>query len=204
MRGALPAAVGLLVLVASTGCATNNSAIEEELSRLRREVRSLNEKISESDLKLERLEGRVTLLALGQSGEVAPAPKTPAVGASEPETKKKVEQPKISQLTGPQRSLPVVKLGSEEDVRYDEGAVADGSPPTLIKVTGPEEDELAVDPPVLTKPEPVPDGPATPIRSTNSAVNAAYEIAVAKVRTEADPAAARRLLQQFAKRYPAS
>src|SRR5687767_3212961 len=203
MRGALSAA-GLLGLSAMAGCATNNSALEEELSRLRREVRTLNQKITESDLKLERLEGRVTLLALGQSGEVAPAPKTPAVRASEPETKKKVEQPKISQLTGPQRSLPVVKLGSEEDVRYDEGAVDDGSPPIMIKVTGPEEDELPIDHQVLKKPDPVLDGPDSPKRATKSEIKAAYEIAVAKVRIDADPAAARRLLQQFAKRYPAS
>src|SRR5687767_9639194 len=95
MRGVLSAA-GLLGVAALSGCATQNSALEEELSRLRREVRTLNQKISDSDLKIERLEGRVTLLALGQSGEVAPAPKTPAVGATpppaqEPQSKKKSE-----------------------------------------------------------------------------------------------------------------
>src|SRR5262245_43916338 len=150
MRGGLSAA-GLLGLVALAGCATNTSALEEELSRLRREVRSLNQKIGENDLKIERLEGRVTLLALGQSGEVAPAPKTPVVGGSEPPVEKpaksapskaqpqpakrstKAEQPKINQLTGPQRSLPVVKFGSDEEGRFDSGALDDGSPPIEIK-----------------------------------------------------------------------
>jgi tol-pal system protein YbgF len=249
MRGALPAAVGLLgLVVASTGCATNNGAIEEELSRLRREVRSLNEKISNNDLKLERLEGRVTLLALGQSGEVAPAPKTPVVGASEPKAvkpppaerpKQKVE-PKINQLTGPQRTLPVVKLSNagEEDGSYDQGAIDDGSPPIVIKLQGDDSagDDLPIDHGVLAKPDPVLHAPkkpkAEPVKAppakrqepaaqrepepeaepapepakkaTKAEVKAAYEIALAKLRIDDDPATARTLFARFAKRYPSS
>jgi tol-pal system protein YbgF len=193
------------------------------LSRLRREVRTLNQKIRDCDLKIERLEGRVTLLALGQSGEVAPAPKTPAVGATpqpEPEAKKKTEsQPKISQLTGPQRSLPVVKLGSEEEGRIDQGAVDDGSPPIVIKLTGaPGEDGdyLPIYHHVLRKPDPVLDAPkkataddddpnqAPPKKVTKAEIKAAYEIALAKLRIDGDADAARKLLKRFTRRYPNS
>jgi TolA-binding protein len=195
MRGALPAAA-LLGVAVSTGCATNNGAIEEELSRLRREVRALNQKIAEDDLKLERLEGRVTLLALGQSGEVAPAPKT--------EPTPKVE-PKIQQLTGPERALPVVKLSSagEEDGAIDQGAVDDGSPPIVIKLSGDETgDDLPVDHGVLAKPDPVLGAPEKPASAAE--IKAAYEIALAKLRIDQDPAAARALLARFSKRYPKS
>jgi tol-pal system protein YbgF len=219
MRGVPSLAFALAV----AGCATQNNALEEELSRLRREVRTLNQKISENDLELERLEGRVTLLALGQSGEVAPSPKTPAVGASEPAAKKpakveqpkRIEQPKINQLTGPQRSLPVVKLGTDDEGSFETGAIDDGSPPILIKLTGPPEDELPVDREVLKRPDPVLDAPkpvkreaepdeAPRKRVTKAEVKAAYEIALAKLRIDGNPAAARKLFERFQRRYPTS
>ncbi len=216
MRGALSAAG--LGLIALAGCATNTVALEEELSRLRREVRTLHEKMSDSDLKLERLEGRVTLLALGQSGEVAPAPKTPVVGASDkprkvaPRPTTPVE-PKITQLAGPQRTLPVVKFSgtSDEEGGFEQGAIDDGSPPIMIKL-GPEEESLPVDHAVLAKPDPVLDAPAArrsappeaPHRVTKSEVKAAYEIALAKLRIDGDVRSARKLFRRFNRRYPTS
>lgn len=211
MRGP-SCALGLCGLVALCGCVNNTSAIEGELSLLRRDVRSLHEKLSETELKLERLEGRVTLLGLGGDGKVAPAPKTPVASSKPAARVTEPAEPKISRLAGPGRSLPVVKLSNNPDDPGFQGALDDGSPPIVIKLRGQGEDRLPVDHGVLKKvdpvldrrpePSPSPEKKAKRRQASDAEIRAAYEIARAKLRVEKKPARARALLRRFADRFP--
>lgn len=193
--------------MALSGCATNSAAIEVELSRLRRDVRSLHDKLGETELKLERLEGRVTLLGLGKDGGVAPAPKTP-VASAKPAARIEAAEPKISRLAGPGRSLPVVKLTNSPNDSGFQGALDDGSPPIEIKLRGSRVDRLPVDHDVLRKVDPVLDEQsAAPEvgrtkRASDAEIRAAYEIARAKLRVEKKPARARALLRRFTRQFP--
>jgi TolA-binding protein len=193
-------------MAAATGCASSTEGLEMELSMLRREVRSLRDKVTENELALERLEGRMTLVALGGDAAVAPAPKTPVATSAEPATKK-VGEPKISRIAGPSKALPVVKLShSPIDEPYEEGALDDGSPPILIELgsAAGEGDRLPVDHEVLERRDPVLHDPPAAKKVTPAEIRAAYEIARAKLRVEKKAGEARELLLRFESDFPSS
>ena len=175
-----------LLLTAATGCATT-SGVELEMSRLRREVRSLKTELSETKQSLERLENRMTLLTAGRPA-LAPQPAA-GEAAAVPRVRSKLPQ------------LPVVRIDeSARAARSEEfelGAVDDGSPPILIKLGPGESEKLPVDREILDKPDPV-------LSAKKSDGKAEYELALETLREKKQPAEARALFVQFRSKFPRS
>jgi TolA-binding protein len=181
MRPGRPSCVGLVGLsLLSLHCATGSNT-EEELSRMRREMASMKSELSETKLEVQRLEGRVTLLALGQD-RVQPSPTTAPVQTTRPAISKR--------SSNNDRVLPVVRLGNkaptpkvgEEDAWVDPGAADDGGPAISLKLSHQDSeghDRLSVDKDVLKKPDPV--------LSANGDDKAAYEEALKLLREDHQP-----------------
>lgn len=191
-----------LVLALTSACASM-SASDEELARLRRDMHALRVELAATKSDVQRLEGQVTLLSVGdRRGATAPVAAVPTAQAA--------------QAAGPasagagRPSLPVVRLerpatatsgGRTRDP--DGGAVDDGSPPILIRV-GPSDvgEKLTVDREVLEKPDPVLSSKGA--RATEKREKVDYEAALSTLREKAQPAEARALFVAFQARYPRS
>lgn len=177
-----------LFTVAATGCAT--TSVEPEMSRLRREVRSLKSELAETKQSIERLENRLTLLGAGR----------PDQGTAQ----QAAGEPAVPRVRSNLPRLPVVRI--DESARqapagedFELGAVDDGSPPILIKL-GPGDaggEKLPVDREVLQKPDPVLSG-------NKSDGKAEYELALETLREKKRPAEARALFVQFRSKFPRS
>jgi tol-pal system protein YbgF len=201
-----------LAPLATIGCAST-AVIEEEMSRMRREMVAMRKELSETQLSLQRLEGQITLLSVGRP-TVQRAPETQVAGA--PMSR---QQPKSTT-----RVLPVVRLGSkatestQEDVEWnDPGAQDDGSAPLVIKVDDShathEKDRITVDRDVLKKPDPVlgeaksdakSDAKPKAAEATSAEMESHYQAALTKLRHEGQPAEALGLFRSFREKYPRS
>ncbi|MBK6684945.1 MAG: tetratricopeptide repeat protein [Deltaproteobacteria bacterium] len=188
----LAAGLGLL----GSACASSAN-IEEELSRMRRDLASIKQDLGETKQEVQRLESRVTLLALGQD-RVQPSPTTAPVQTTRPSANKRI-------AAAHDRVLPVVRLGSKaspaaavtDEGWVDPGASDDGGPPVMLKL-GPEHDphdRLSVDREVLKKPDPVLKGEEDKL---------AYEQALALLREAGRPAEALTRFSGLLRDHPTS
>lgn len=182
----------------SAACA-GSANLEEELSRMRRDLATIKQDLHETKQEVQRLESRVTLLALGQD-RVQPSPTTNPVAT----TRATPVAPKKSSGAG-ERVLPVVRLGAKatpgagatEEGWVDPGAVDDGGPPVLLKL-GPEHDphdRLPVDRDVLKKPDPL---------LANADDKGDYDRALALLREAGKPDEALGAFQTLLKDHPNS
>src|SRR5262245_43997635 len=64
----------LFAPIGSIGCAST-SGLEEEMSRMRREMAAMHKELADTQLAMQRLEGQVTLLSVGRT-TVEKAPET--------------------------------------------------------------------------------------------------------------------------------
>jgi len=194
-----------LVLVAclSAAACANTDALEQELSRIRRDLHGMQKDLHDTRRQVERLEGRVTLLSLGK-GAIERAPRTRVAGARAKPSRPEAARPARST---PGKALPVVRLGSkveeptiEEESGYEDGAMDTGQPPVLIKL-GPSDDvpdKLPVDRQVLKKKDPVLHAdPAQPPREL-------YKAALDKLREDKAPQAAFEMFGRFLEDHPSS
>jgi tol-pal system protein YbgF len=175
------------------------SGLEQELSRMRRDLRGMQKEVSATRQQVERLEGRVTLLSLGQ-GAVQPAPQTAVKAPVTPKPARVARRPG----TQPRRVLPVVRLGANAEIeiaraprsnrQIDEGALDDGQPPLLIKLgASSNPDRLSVDHSVLKKKDPVLHA------ETKMSARQHYKLALDTLRDDKDPQAALQLFEEFAR-----
>ena len=190
-------AVGLCLPVMA--CATTDG-LELELSRLRRDMRGVQQELSETRRQVERLEGRVTLLSLGK-GAVQAAPKSQVAGAPRPAAPP-------ARAAGAGKVLPVVRLGAQAedaappdpDSWQDPGALDRGQPPIELRL-GPSEDAqdtLPVDHAVLKRPDPVLHvDKKKPARE-------AYQAALDTLRKAKDPQLALQQFRAFLAEHPGS
>lgn len=188
----LAAGLGLL----GSACASSAN-LEEELSRMRRDLASIKQDLSETKQEVQRLESRVTLLALGQD-RVQPSPTTAPVQTTRPSSSKRI-------AAANDRVLPVVRLGAKasagaaqtDEGWVDPGAADDGGPPVSLKL-GPEHDphdRLSVDREVLKKPDPVLKGEEDKL---------AYDQALALLREAGRPAEALTRFSALLREHPTS
>lgn len=202
------------------GCAST-AGIEEEMSRMRREMVAMRKELSETQLSVQRLEGQVTLLSVGRPS-VQKAPETEVAGAP-----RKKEQPRAAT----NRVLPVVRLGNkaaaetpqQDDAWIDPGAQDDGSAPLVIKLDDSssthEKDRITVDRDVLKKPDPVlgdrgeradrsdrgeKPRPAAAAEATSAEMESLYQAGLTKLRHEKQPGDALALFRSFREKYPKS
>lgn len=193
-----------------SGCAST-SGLEMEMSRMRRDLASIRENLSDTRRQVERLEGQVTLLSLGKQDAKEPV----AVASAKPSPSTPRSAP-VKRVQGPQRILPVVRLGGQAQVDpaqegttwQDPGALDDGSPPVMIKL-GPSASsppQLPVDHDVLKKPDPVLSTSAKPVRRTKSReqIREEYRDALAKFREDNAPQEALTQFRAFIEAYPRS
>lgn len=221
---AIDLAVRLLFvpLVGTAACATD-AAVEQELSQLRRQMHGLQQEVQKQRLEIERLEGRVTLMSLGAE----PARAEPTAPVSSQNAIPKDVRPE----RGPERALPVVRMGAKADAEGNEevapwtdpGAQDDGSPPILIKLGPSKSDEpssserLPVDHGVLAKPDPVlskaahskaKSAPrprrAAEKKATRAEIRKAYDDALAMLRDDKDAARALEAFEAFVDAFPSS
>ena len=171
----------ILVLGLSSGCA-NTTALETEISRLRRELHFVRQDLAKQKRTVDGLERRMTLMSLGKS----PTPPSSSASPSRRQLSAPVTigpqaappppppppapvaaAPRPARSPSRRRTLPVVRLGSNaqpkppprQDDAFDPGAQDDGGPPLRFEM-GPEEgddDRLTVDRGVLRQPDPVLD-----------------------------------------------
>jgi tol-pal system protein YbgF len=186
--------------VAFTACSTTGG-VEQEVSRLRQEMRALRAELAEESQAREALETRVTLLTSGRRSATA----SPSPRASDAQS---TAHSSSSEPTLP--DLPVVKLPGEAHMRDGLGAVDDGGAPVMIRLgAGGGEERLSVDHSVLQKPDPVlgaAQGSNTSSEKSRGALsmNEHYALALSKLRQENNPRAARELLLDFLERYASS
>lgn len=184
-------------------CASTDG-IEQELSRMRRDLRGVQGELAQTRQQVERLEGRVTLLSLGK-GAVQPAPRTAMATPTRPRSRASTNpKPRA------QKVLPVVRLGANASAAaqptpsdrdwVDTGALDQGQPPVLIKLgpSGKVPDKLPVDHSVLLKKDPVlhVDAKASPRKQ--------YKAALDKLRKDKEPQTALRLFKAFGEQHPKS
>lgn len=178
------------LLASTTACAHGDRGTDQELSRLRREVRTLERDLAAAKDRIQDLDRRVTLL---NAQPVARAPEPRAgVGRS-------VSAPQPS--TAAQPNLPVVRIAPKYptgEVEADVGALDDGRPPILIKL-GPsdavETEKLAVDANVLRRPDPV-------LHAEDP--KEAYRRALTALREHNQPERAKSMFEAFSRRHPDS
>lgn len=196
MRGPWPVyAVLAAACSAGSGCATG-SATEEELSRLRRELRTVQSDLSATKQELQRIDGQLQLIAsasrdqrLDNEEQRAARPGAAAASAA----------------TLP--SLPVVRLsgpkprGAAGKKDSDVGATEDGEAPIMIKV-GPDSgaEKLSVDKAVLDKPDPVLS--QKKVEKRDMSADYARALETLREKKQADEAIA--LFVSFLDRYPKS
>ena len=176
------------------GCASNVQQIE--LSRLRQELLTLQEKIGASDRRIKALEGELS--ELRTDGSLASRTAAPARGESVQGDRVAQQSRTSRRLSGPPRGLPVVKVGATDRMAHvDEtlGAVDHGEPPVLIRVRGAASDRLTVDHDVLSKPDPVLDKPIVGAEES-------YRRALNKLRKDNDPGKALVMFRAFLKKNP--
>jgi tol-pal system protein YbgF len=205
-----PAAFCLSVI----GCAST-AGIEEEMSRMRRELVAMRKELSDTQLSVQRLEGQVTLLSVGRT-PVQKAPETEVARSPSPKSKG-------SRAARDNRVLPVVRLGNKaseaeqtDEAWIDPGAQDDGSPPLVIKLDDStevhEKDRITVDRDVLKKPDPVLSAakPAAkqeavkPAEATSADLEAQYQAALTKLRGEGKAGEALELFRAFRDQNPRS
>lgn len=184
-------------------CASTDG-LEQELSRIRRDMHGMQQELSETRRQVERLEGRVTLLSLGK-GAVQPAPKSQVASApSAP-----VATPAPHGGAG-QKVLPVVRLGASaaaaeaepqsDEAWMDQGALDQGQPPVEIRL-GPSDDvpdTLPVDHSVLKKRDPVLHA------EKKQPPREAYQDALDTLRKNKDPQLALQKFRAFLTEHPGS
>lgn len=206
MNGRIWPLVFAMLATPTAACTNSNAAYEQALSQLRQKLHATNKRLSQTQVKLERLEGQVAQM---ETAKVRPSPKTPVASVS---------RRNQSGTYQPGKALPVVRLGRDARPKpqkrrwVDQGAIDDGSPPIVIKV-GPSAggERLSVNRSVLKRKDPVLSSAAkattraTPPkpskRYSKAEVRAAYEIALAKLRIENKPKKALALFQRFEARF---
>ena len=193
--------LGVVPVIALVGaCAHPDARHEQELSRLRRQVHTLNTRLARANKDIRQLDERLTLLAAGRSGRpraakarVAPEPVAKARPAA-------AAAPRAPSSVAAMPDLPVVRLGgASTGASSDEGALDDGGPPIMIKVGPDGPAKLPVDRKVLEKPDPVLD--RKPAQGREGAMRRAYERALSKLRKDGRPSEARVLFRRFLKKY---
>ncbi|MCB9653967.1 MAG: tetratricopeptide repeat protein [Deltaproteobacteria bacterium] len=178
-------APGLLPLILAS-CATS-SAVEQDLSLLRRQVAALERSVRELDTSLRRIDDQVTLLGAGKRAHAGfdDASRSESLGQHEappPRHRDRVHAPDetvssvsqneraMSSATRPTaRQLPVVHfrpqgvtvVPPDDDTALPPESLDSGQPPILIKLGPSTDDErIPVDRDVLRKPDPVLDAGA--------------------------------------------
>jgi tol-pal system protein YbgF len=182
-------ALGGIALAWTTGCATTG-ATEEDMSKLRREVRTLKADLEEAKSNIQRLENQVTVMTAGR------AEYGTQTVARDPGQKSMLPKLPVVRLDKHKQAAP-----AQEDPQ-DLGAMDDGSPPVMIKL-GPEGGEkISVDKEVLDKPDPVlsTKGAAAEKKS----MQADYDRALDTLRGQRRPTEARALFTAFKSKYPES
>ncbi len=156
-------------LTMSVGCA-NTSALETEMSRLRRELHFVRQDMAKQKRAVEELERRVTLVSLGKgtppAARAAPGAPDPGLSDQPPAGSVSMVQPRVPTKAGDvpagdvsvarptpsvprRRALPVVRLGAnaqpkpagQQEEWVDPGAQDDGGPPLRFTMAGEDEDE---------------------------------------------------------------
>lgn len=228
MRSALSRGLAVCCFAAPlfTACA-GSSGVDEEMSRMRREMAVIKKDLSEAQLAVQRLEGQVTLLTVGRSTPVERAPETEVARSPQSSNPShtvaiKNGSSKKARAKSDDRVLPVVRLGNKAEPAAsgeqdwdDEGAIDDGSPPLVIKL-GPDEsahderDRITVDRDVLKKPVPVATksvqepARASTSEATSKDMEAEYQAALQKLRGDNKPAEALALFKEFRAKNPRS
>lgn len=190
-----------LPLLGLAAC-SSTGRMEQELSRLRQDMRALRAQLAEESKARESLESKVTLLTADRrrGGE--------GLAAGEPEPQRVHRPAARGEPTLP--DLPVVKLPADLRGEPGLGALDDGGAPVMIRMgPGDAEGRLSVDHAVLSKPDPVLGVKARadsgePTRSPPQSMNEHYARALSMLRQENDPRAARALLADFLVKYPNS
>src|SRR5688572_31320494 len=85
--------LGAVWCAAPLACATPSN-VEEELSKMRREMAAMRKELSDTQLAMQRLESQVTLLSVGR-GAVQKAPETEVARAPEAAAKNKTARGEI-------------------------------------------------------------------------------------------------------------
>ncbi|MFO0727006.1 MAG: tol-pal system protein YbgF [Myxococcota bacterium] len=183
--------------LAAAGCATTPSS-DEELSRLRRELRQVTSELAQTKQEVQRIDGQLQLLAS-------------AARASD----RTAERATVDPLRAEPRpaglpSLPVVRLDAAKKPKNsgkrgdgDGGSTDDGEPPILIKL-GPDSgggpEKLSVDRAVLEKPDPV----LSAKKAEKKDMNSDYAHALETLRDKKQAEEAIQLFASFLERYPKS
>lgn len=223
MRESASRALAIAALLAQGACASTG-ALEEEVSKLRRELAAMKTQLDHTELSVQRLEGQVTLLSVSRE-PVDRAPTTAVAGAGTGEGARATAKNKSKRdVAARERVLPVVRLGGKAEAPVDDGswvdpgALDDGSPPLMIEMKGASnsvEDapKLAVDHTVLSKPDPLLARSSSPKLALGAAqeapaspaeIEADYGAALAKLRTEDKPNEALALFEAFRLNHPQS
>lgn len=214
MRLAFPL-FGVALCLVPLACAST-ATLEEEMSKMRREMSAMHKELNETQLSVQRLEGQVTLLSVGRP-TVQKAPETEVASAPKSITTSKN---KAARAARDNKVLPVVRLGAKADQPQtdndnwiDPGAQDDGSAPLVIKLddsseTPHEKDRITVDRDVLKKPDPVlgaaqQKAPAATVaaEATSAELEAQYQAALAKLRGEGKASEALELFQAFREKH---
>lgn len=192
--------------VIAVGCASQDG-LDAEVVRLRREMYTLKDDLSQTRSEVDRLNRRLDTLSLAQmtqTGQHQTEPSSPSSASQHPS--------RSSQAGGPPPSLRVVKLGPSTIPQHggwvEPGAQDDGSPPVVIRL-GPDpsmpSDTLGVDRHVLKKPDPVLSrASASGVVAPRQAVREAYQEALALLREKNQPEAALLRFDQFLVAHPRS
>ncbi len=206
----------------------HSSGVEQELSRLRRDVHGLKTELAETRGDLETLRSEVGVLRVAQAGVDGKRASSASAARRSPDRSAPVrgmsassaggasrggngmyrtyeEAPVRSYEQAPAPSLPVVRISRDGTPIEDVGAVDDGSPPILIKMGPTPQPRLVVDESVLRKPDPVLHGGTTtrPGRDA-AAAQKQYQQALTVLREERDPARAKALFVAFQTQHPDS
>ncbi len=195
-------------LVTTAGCATS-VRLEEEVSRLRRDLYQTKKELVDASARVAKLESRMTLLSLGADGRALPVSAQAGSGGRLHPTGLKATKktPQAQSQRGPARALPVVRLRRAPETQNSDGFVGaadNGGPPVLIKL-GPTTPSLPVDRKVLQKPDPVlGTKKAAPPKPGEAEVRLEYEKALRIYREEARPTEAALLFGAFLARHPSS
>ena len=171
-----------LLLGMPWACAHQNEGMEQELSRLRREVHALRRSLEDTKVDVGRVEQQVDMLKARANTE-------PEAGARPELTRGKVRGTP---------ALPVVRLSADgQALDLDAGAVDDGSPPILIKMGPDPSPKIPVNDKVLRRPDPVLDASTRPEDPKGQ-----YEEALATLRERGEAARALALFQAFERSHP--
>lgn len=206
----------VVAVAAGSGCA-NDAALQQEVTRLRRELQAVRKDVASNKEHLHKVEGQVSLITLQRQLQpdhnppAGGAPRSSAVPRSDPAAPLHRPRAMPAPTLPKGRSLPVVRLGApppESDGWVEPGAQDDGSPPVEIRL-GPSsaappisgaEERLKVDRSVLNKPDPV----LHRRRASKQAAREEYRRGLRLLRVDKKPAEALVVFDGFLRAHPRS